>query len=201
MKETNIVICGVGGQGTVLAAQLLGSAAVAENLSVRVGETHGMAQRGGSVVSHVRIGDVYGPITPEGKGHVLVGFEPMEAVRSLPFLARGGTVLVNTRPVVPLSVILGMGEELPVDTAIAILGAHAGRVIAFDASACAAEAGSPRAVNTVLLGALGALDVLPFSGAALEEAMRRQLSPKILEANLEAFRRGAQHAANIVAAQ
>jgi indolepyruvate ferredoxin oxidoreductase beta subunit len=192
--ETNIVICGVGGQGTVLAAQILGTAAVRAGLAVRVGETHGMAQRGGSVLSHVRIGDVYGPITPEGRGHILLAFEPMEAVRHMGFLTPGATALVNTRPIVPLSVILGQFEYLPVETYIETLQKKAGRVIAFDASQEAIDAGSRQAVNIVLLGALSAFDILPFPEKALESAVLESLPPRLRDVSSEAFRRGAARA-------
>ena len=106
--STNIVLCGVGGQGTVLASKLIATAAMGRGIPVKTAETIGMAQRGGSVFSHVRVGDgAASPLVGRGTADVIVAFEPAEAVRQLPFLRRGGAVVVSNRPVVPVSAMTG----------------------------------------------------------------------------------------------
>jgi len=105
--ETNIIISGVGGQGNLLASQILAKAAMNRGYRVRIGETHGMAQRGGAVTSHVRIGDVYGALVPEGRCDYLLGFEPVEALRQIRYMKKDGVAVVNEKPVVPVTVSIG----------------------------------------------------------------------------------------------
>lgn len=150
----NIVIVGVGGQGTLLASKVLGRLAMAQDLAVKVSEVHGMAQRGGGVITHVRFGEtVHAPLVAEGEADVVVAFEPLEALRSLPYLKPEGVVITSTRPILPMPVITG-AAVYPQD-ALETLAASA-KLIALDAQALAEGANAPRAVNIVLLGVLAA---------------------------------------------
>ena len=160
MKKTNILIVGVGGQGTLLASVLLGNLALLKGYDVKLSEVHGMAQRGGSVVTHVKIseGTVNSPLIEEGDADVIIAFEELEAYRWLPYLKKGGTMYVNTQQILPMPVIMGQAEY-PADV-MKTLDEKAGAVKAFDALRIAEECGSVKAVNVVLLGA--ASKDLPF---------------------------------------
>lgn len=155
----NLVIVGVGGQGTLLASKILGRLAMDQGLGVKVSEVHGMAQRGGGVITHVRFGQaVHAPLVSEGEADVVIAFEPLEALRALPYLAPGGLVITNTRQVLPMPVIIG-AADYPAD-ALGTLAEHA-KVIALDAQAIAQELNAPRAANIVLLGVLAAQWPIP----------------------------------------
>jgi len=164
MNEFNVLLAGVGGQGVILMSELLGKAAIADGLRVRGSEILGMAVRGGSVTSVIRIGeDVHGPLVPQGKCHILMGLEPSEALRHVSYLAESGLVILNTAPIIPFTVSLGQSEYPGLDRVMDKLGAVAGRVIKLDAAKAAVEAGSPLATNVVMLGALFGVELLPVS--------------------------------------
>ena len=149
----NIIICGVGGQGTVLAAKVLSQAAISNGERVLSAETIGMAQRGGSVVSHVRIGeDVFSPLVPQGQADVLIAFEAAEAVRNIAFLKQGGSVIVNKKVVQPVTASLN-GKAFDENEMISYLEKVAGNVIAVDTDQACKDLGSSKVVNMVLLGA------------------------------------------------
>jgi indolepyruvate ferredoxin oxidoreductase, beta subunit len=161
MKELNILIVGVGGQGTLLASVLLGNLAMDAGYDVKLAEVHGMAQRGGSVVTHVRISDVpvYSPLIEEGGADILVAFELLEGYRWLPYLKNNGKLFINNRKLKPMPVIMGTvayPEDIPGYLTQKIKQLHL-----MDADALAIEAGNIKAVNTVLMGALST--ALPFS--------------------------------------
>ncbi|NMC76756.1 MAG: indolepyruvate oxidoreductase subunit beta, partial [Candidatus Methanofastidiosa archaeon] len=140
--EFNILICGVGGQGTILASYVLGNAALKEGYKVRLGEIHGMAQRGGSVVSHVRIGDeVYGTVIPTGKADIILAFEPLEALRNISFLKKGGKIILNTERINPISVSLGESDYPPIDEILFNLSER-GKVFHFNATEIAKNIGN-----------------------------------------------------------
>ncbi|MCD6324348.1 MAG: indolepyruvate oxidoreductase subunit beta, partial [Desulfurococcales archaeon] len=143
MKEYNIVVTGVGGQGILTAANLLGWAGLKAGHKVRVGEVHGLSQRFGSVIAYVRYGDeVYGAMVPEGKADVILSFEPLEALRYVNYLKRGGLVLTDSRPVPPPAVTMGRAEYPSVERMRSIVEeVFGGRFLAFDAGALAEEAG------------------------------------------------------------
>lgn len=188
MKQTNILIVGVGGQGTLLASVLLGNLGLSKGYDVKLSEVYGMAQRGGSVVTHVKIseGTVSSPLIEEGDADVIIAFEELEAYRWLPYLKNGGTIYVNTQKILPMPVIMGKAKypEHIMET----LEEHAGAVKALDALSIAEECGSVKAVNVVLLGA--ASRDLPFDEEAWIKVIEENVKPKFVELNKKAFALG-----------
>ena len=184
-RTRTILLVGVGGQGTILAGNILAMTAAEAGLDVKVSEIHGMSQRGGSVSTTIRVGQhVESMIADPGTVDVLVAFEAMEALRYQQFVASGGKVFVNDTSITPVPVNIGtatMPERVP--ERLADLGATV-----IDADGIARELGSPRSANVVLVGALST--ALPFSTDEWEDAVRRRVPPKTIEANLAAFRRG-----------
>jgi indolepyruvate ferredoxin oxidoreductase beta subunit len=191
-----IFLTGVGGQGTLLASRVLGEAALEAGFSPLVSETHGMAQRGGIVVSTVVLGEVKSPIISPGEADVLLGFEALEAFRALNYCHARSLVIANTAAIAPYPVATGQAQYPPVDHLLKLLGEHVGGLLAFDAGEQARNAGSALAVNMVLLGALAGADYLPFSREDLRRILRTRTNPKFLEANLLAFQAGVDAAQN-----
>ena len=191
--KANIVIAGVGGQGTVLAAKLVARAAMDAGFAVRTSETIGMAQRGGSVVSYVRIADapIASPLMPPGSADALLGFEPGEVVRSLHFLRPGGTVVVTPHTVAPVTAALTQ-TEYSGPAMIAYLGQCGGRLVVIDGDAICAEVGSPKVLNVALIGAAAAAGALGLTLDQIEHALRKSLRPKLVDMNVRALRAGAR---------
>ncbi len=182
----DVLIVGVGGQGTILASNILGEASVEEGRSVRGAETHGMAQRGGSVECHVRIDGRFGPLIDPGTADLLLAFDLLEALRYAHFLKPDGRVVTNTAIITPTSVF---SQRLPMpspEECLARLAPHA--PLAIDAAAIAREAGSELAQNVVLIGA--ASHMLPLGEAAILAAIERSVPPKTVEVNRRAFALG-----------
>lgn len=183
---TNCLLCGVGGQGTVLASKLIALSAIQQGLSAKTAETIGMAQRGGSVVSHVRIGDhIYAPMIPVGEADMIIGFEPGEAVRNLHFLKPGGTVVVNTKAVIPTTASLGLhydGQEM-----LDYLKKQNCKLIEVDGDAICRQLGSSKVLNVILLGAAAATGELGLNLEQLEEAIKTKLPEKFKELNCKAL--------------
>ena len=188
MKKTNILIVGVGGQGTLLASVLLGNLALSKGYDVKLSEVHGMAQRGGSVVTHVKISEevVISPLIEEGDADVIIAFEELEAYRWLPYLKKGGTIYVNTQQILPMPVIMGQAKYP--ENIMEILEEKAGRVKAFDALAIAEECGSVKAVNVVLLGS--ASKDMPFDEQSWLKVIEENVKPKFIDLNKKAFEMG-----------
>ena len=188
--NTNILIVGVGGQGTLLASVLLGNLALDSGYDVKLSEVHGMSQRGGSVVTHVKISDdkVGAPLIEEGEADIILAFEKLEAYRWLPYLKKGGSLFVNTQQILPMPVIMGQAEN-PADLD-RILQDNAGSLKAFDAMQIAEGCGSSKAVNVVLLGA--ASRDLPFTDDAWMKVIEGNVKEKFVEMNKLAFTRGQQ---------
>ena len=181
----NIIICGVGGQGTVLAAKVLSQAAISNGERVLSAETIGMAQRGGSVVSHVRIGeDVYSPLVPQGQADVLIAFEAAEAVRNIAFLKKGGSVIVNKKVVQPVTASLS-GKAFDENEMISYLEKVAGNVIAVDTDQACKDLGSSKVVNMVLLGAASKSGLI--SKEELKAALKTLVKPEFYELNVKAI--------------
>ncbi len=180
----NIIICGVGGQGTVLAAKVLSQAAIANGERVLSAETIGMAQRGGSVVSHVRIGgDVFSPLVPQGQADVLIAFEAAEAVRNITYLKQGGTVIVNKKVVQPVTASLS-GKAFDEKEMVAYLEKVAAKVVAVDTDEACKELGSSKVVNMVLLGAASRSGIIPVE--ELKTAIKQLVKPDFYELNVRA---------------
>ncbi len=190
MITKNIMIVGVGGQGSLLASRILGAAATAGGYEVKISEVHGMSQRGGSVVTYVRYGEeVSSPVICQGEADVILSFELLEAARWLPFLRPSGTLITATQEINPMPVIIG-AAEYPADLAkkIGELGIN---IIAEDAAAIAGAAGNGKAANVALIG-LGA-HVLGFDTAVLRGAVEECVPAKAKEINLRAFDMAASH--------
>lgn len=184
---TNILLVGVGGQGILLASEILSEAFMQAGYDVKKSEIHGMSQRGGSVVSHVRYGkEVHSPIVPEGEGDILFGFEIMETYRSLPLLKSGASVVANDLCIQPPSVLLGQ-ETYPTDLPGKIAALFP-KFLLVDGQGLAAEAGNVRAANTVLLGAVSKR--LDIADECWIKALEKMVPRKALEVNLKAFQLG-----------
>ena len=188
MKETkNIMIVGVGGQGSLLASKLLGYLLLKQGYDVKVSEVHGMSQRGGSVVTYVRYGEkVYSPVIDRGEADFIVSFELLEAARWLPYLKKDGQIVTNTQTIDPMPVITG-AAEYPEDL-VEKMRAQGAKVDALDCLSLAREAGSPKAVNIVLLGRLSHYFDLPEE--AWNDALSANVPAKLLEVNKRAFALG-----------
>ena len=189
----NIILCGVGGQGTVLASRLISAAAMARDIPVLSAETIGMAQRGGSVFSHLRMGEgVYSPMIARGEADLLLGFEPGEAVRMLSFLRPGGQVIVSSRPVTPVMAALS-DEEYRAEPMLEYLREQVPSLQVVDAERALKEVGSPRVLNLILLGAALQSGALGLEEADLRDAIRRLIPEKYHELNLRALRWAAEN--------
>ena len=190
--ELNLIIAGVGGQGSVRASHIVGIAAIREGLRARVGETFGAAMRGGAVASHVRIGKgVFAPLIAKDGAEIVLALEPLEGLRNaVKFLAKGGLLLTNTHAWMPVDVNIGRVEYPSLEAikgAVEKLGAE---VVAIDATSLAQQAGNVRTMNVVMLGALAGTGKLPISVETLNEVVRENVPPKTIEANLRAFELG-----------
>ncbi len=187
-QEINIIICGTGGQGVVLVSELLGNAAVRGGVAVKGSEVLGMAQRGGSVFSNLRLGgDVIAPMTPEGKVDVLIAVEPSEALRNIQYLAKNSVVVLNTTTVMPYTVYLGQSGYPTREQIIEKLKKVTDRIITLDASGLAKEAGSAQATNVVMLGALFGTGLMPVKEETAKEAILSRFKAKVGDINIKAF--------------
>lgn len=188
----NCLLCGVGGQGVVLASKLLAYTALEKGLFVRTAETIGMAQRGGSVVSHVRMGEViYSPLIPKGEADMILAFEPGEAVRNLPYLKEGGVVVVNDKAVKPVSAALGQnpydGQQMleylqRTDVLLCVLKGE---------EICR-KAGSNKVLNVALLGAAAAAGVLGMTMEEIGRELAIHVKPQFVEMNQRALALGGE---------
>ena len=187
MQTKNIMIVGVGGQGSLLASKLLGKLLVNEGYDVKVSEVHGMSQRGGSVVTYVRYGEkVYSPLIEDGEADFIVSFEKIEAARWLSCLKKDGKIIVNTQQIDPMPVIIG-AAQYPVDVLDEIKEKGA-FVDAIDALSLANEAGSSKAVNIVLMARLA--KYFDISYDKWIETIEKTVNPKFIELNKKAFELG-----------
>jgi len=188
VKEFNILITGVGGQGVILMSELLGKAAIADNLRVRGSEILGMAVRGGSVTSAIRIGeDVHGPLIPTGKCNALVGMEPSEVLRNISYLSKSTLVLLNTTITMPFTVSIGESTYPSLEKMLSQLVKASDRIIQLDAAKTAQEAGSRLATNIVMLGALFGTEQLPIKIATIKETIQARFPAKVAPVNIKAF--------------
>lgn len=189
MREMNIMIVGVGGQGTLLASRVIGSAAAASGYDVKVSEVHGMSQRGGSVVTYVRFGEkIASPLIDKGCADILFSFEKLEALRFIDYLKQDGTLIVNDQQIDPMPVITGK-EKYP-DGVMDTLIKSEHKTVAADAAKVALDCGDIRAVNIVLIGMLASMDVTGIDKKVWEDAVKKCVPAKALEINLKAFNEG-----------
>lgn len=189
----NIIITGVGGQGNVLASQILGQMLVEQGYIITIGETYGASQRGGSVMSHIRVSrrGQFSPLIPEGKCDLVLGLEPVEALR---VLANYGNpevmMLINTRPIYPIDVIAGNAAYPELSVVLKKIQRLSRRVWTLNATEIGLELGDPIFSNIVMIGALSALDLLPLHREGFQNAIQEMLSPHKLLLNMNAFDRG-----------
>lgn len=186
-ENINCLLCGVGGQGTVLASKLIALAAMRRGESVRTSETIGMAQRGGCVVSHVRTGEnIASPLIPKHSANVMIAFEPAEAVRCLDYLAPGGAVIVNKRAVMPITVNFG-GADYDVDEILSFLGKNVADLTIVDGDEICALCGSPKVLNIALLASAVCSGTLGMTLDELRECVRLRVKERYLDMNLRAI--------------
>jgi len=183
----DIILCGVGGQGTILASKLLADAAMARAIPVKTAETIGMAQRGGSVFSRVRIGEgAASPLIGKGRASLIIAFEPAEAVRQLPYLREGGTVVVSDRPIVPASALVG-GLAYDVAGIMEYLREKVQNLVIVDASQAARDLGSAKCLNVVLLGAAVRSGALQLTVDDMAGAIKRLVPERFQDLNARAL--------------
>jgi indolepyruvate ferredoxin oxidoreductase, beta subunit len=186
----NIVFSGIGGQGIVVASDIFCEAALFDGLDVAKAEVHGMAQRGGSIVAHVRVGEnVQAPLIETGKADIILGFEMLEAARVLPMLKKFGKVILNTK-YIPPSTSVGSSSAFNDEKILGIIRDRAHNVYEIDGIGIANKLGNLLVVNTILLGALSGIPENPVSKESLENAIAGRLKEKYVALNLEAFKIG-----------
>ena len=190
MNNKNYLLCGVGGQGTVLAAKVLADAGMAKGEEVKTTETIGMAQRGGSVVSHVRIGsDLHSPLLPPHSAQMIIGFEPAEVVRNLSYLTDNGTVVVSKKAVKPVTAALSNstydGSEM-----LEYLRKMVKNLVVVDGENICCQCGSPKVLNVVLLGAALGTGALDITMDEMKTALKKRLPEKLHEMNMKALELG-----------
>lgn len=188
MRSTNIIFAGVGGQGVLTASSIVGKAALLSNMNVVMSEVHGMAQRGGVVVTEMKIGEAKSPLIGRGEADLIVAFEPVEAYRVLEKAHPGAYVIVNTEPIVPITASLGESKYPDVDELLK--GMQNLNVLPLEATELARKAGNSIATNIVMLGALSKIPIFPIKKDVLIEAIKGTISPRFHEMNLRAFEMG-----------
>jgi indolepyruvate ferredoxin oxidoreductase beta subunit len=191
LKNLDMVLAGVGGQGIVFAGQIIMNAALKQGYRVYGFEEHGMARRGGAVASHIRFGDeIFTPLVPLGGGKLLAAFEPSEALRHLHFIGTDATIILNTRSVIPVSVSTGKGSYPDIKKIIDVLGKRFKKVHSFDAASLAKEAGNSIAMNVVMLGAICASKVTTLPKEVLREGIEGRSPSYSRDINIAAFEKG-----------
>jgi indolepyruvate ferredoxin oxidoreductase beta subunit len=187
MEPIRLIVVAVGGQGNLLASKMLGEAALMANLSFRMSEIHGMAQRGGVVESALVFGEAQSMLISDAEADVLLGFEPCETLRALKKCNSQTVVITNTTPLPPFTVSMGQGAYPDLNQILNLIRAKTRRLVAFDALALAKTAGSPMALNMVLLGGLIQIGILPLSVVHLKRAIEMHTNPAFVDINKKAF--------------
>ncbi len=190
MKVTRLMIVAVGGQGNLLAAKVLGEAALLASVPMRMSEIHGMAQRGGVVESAIVFGDAESSLISDGEADILAGFEPLETLRALAKCNKNTVVLTSTAPLPPFAAAVGKAAYPDLPSLQKEILNYAGSLTAFDAEKLARQAGNVMAVNMVILGALAATNLLPISAANIRDTIRTKTRQNFVETNLKAFELG-----------
>jgi indolepyruvate ferredoxin oxidoreductase beta subunit len=189
--KLDVVFTGVGGQGVVVLSDIFCEAAMLDGFDVAKAEVHGMAQRGGSISAYVKVSDkIISPLIEQGKADLILGFEILEATRTLPMLKPHGTVIVNTKYIPPASVLQGKAPPVKTNDLITLLQKKAKAVYQIDGTGIAQKIGNLLVVNTVLLGAVSALSENPIKQESFKQAMINRLKGKYVDLNLQAFQLG-----------
>lgn len=201
--EINLIVAGVGGQGSILASHIIAAAAIKEGLRARVGETFGAAMRGGAVASHVKIGkEIASPLIPKGGAEIILALEPLEGLRTaVNFLKKGGLVITNTHQWLPVDVNIGRAKYPTMEEIKKAVKKLGGKTVEIDGTAIAQQAGNVRTMNSVMIGALAATGLLPFSIDALREAVKENVPPKTIDVNLKAFELGLEKMKSLLASK
>jgi len=189
----NLIIAGVGGQGNVLASQIVANAAISDGYQVTMGETYGATQRGGAVMSHIRISreTQYGPVIPEGKANIIVGLEPVETLRVIGDFGNPGTkVILNPRPNYPIGVLSGESSYPPVEEVLKAISGLVETLQVIEATKLAEELGEMVAANIVMVGALAGSGLIPVKVKTFETIIPEIISGEKLKLNIQAFRSG-----------
>jgi len=190
MDTLRVMIVAVGGQGNLLASKVLGEAALSAGVPLKMSEIHGMAQRGGIVESAILLGEAESTIISDGEVDILVGFEPSETLRAMRKCNTDTLVISNIAPVPPFTVAIGMGVYPDVGDSMDLIRSKVGKLICFDATGMAKEAGSILALNMVMIGALSATGSIPLSEDLLRQTIRDKTKKAFLDMNLKAFDMG-----------
>lgn len=200
IDKFDILVAGVGGQGAILTSRIIVTAALKDGFKVVSGEVHGMSQRGGSVSTHVRLGEkVYGPIIPLGTADILMGLELIEPLRYVAFISQQGNIIMSRKKTIPPTVWTIEGLKYPSDDEVtAAIKPFAKNLFVLDSVDIAEKAGSAMTANIVLLGTLTGIPGFPVSEKALLEAVKENVPPKALEANVKAFNLGAEEIKKLI---
>ena len=192
IDEFNMMVAGVGGQGSILFSHILGNAAIAEGYQVRVAETYGAAMRGGAVSGHIRIGSsVFGSVVRRNHVDLLIGLEPLESLRlGVRYLSPEGTAIINTRPINPIDVNIGNAAYPEINTIASSLKKLCKEVIIMEGTRLAEKAGDIRTLNVVMLGAAAGTGKVPLSKDTLEKTILTMVPPRTKEINKKAFEIG-----------
>ncbi|OYT60848.1 indolepyruvate ferredoxin oxidoreductase subunit beta [Euryarchaeota archaeon ex4484_178] len=188
MNSVNLIFAGVGGQGVLTASSIVGKAALLSEMNVVMSEVHGMAQRGGVVVTEMKIGDAKSPLIGVGEADIIIGFEPVEAYRVLEKAHKDTYVIVNTEPIVPITASLGDSEYPDVDELLANMQGL--NVLPLEATDIARKVGNSITTNIVMLGALSKIPIFPIKKEVLIEAIKQTINPRFHDINLRAFQMG-----------
>lgn len=191
----DILISGVGGQGTILASKILAYSAVVEGNNARTGETIGMSQRGGCVVSHVRTGSVNSPYNPVGGADLLLSFELCEGARNINYINKNGIAVINTTKIMPVTTSLGTSEYD--EEQIKKFITDNARAVFVDANSLAHEAGSVKAVNTVLIGVAYGIGILDVSKESIIQSMEKNIKQRFIDLNMRAFEAGVRYGSEV----
>ena len=193
IREFNMLICGVGGQGVIVISEILGKAAVSEGLRVRASETIGMAQRGAPVNAMIRLGSApEGPLIPTGRGDLMLGLEPAEALRNITYMSKSSLILLNTRTIVPVMVLLGKSTYPSLEQIIEKLKENSARIVSLEAVNLAEEAGSLPSANMVMLGAACGTSLLPIKTDTVKTTLETSFTGKRRLTSIKAFDLGYQ---------
>lgn len=188
MKNENVVIAGVGGQGILFTSKIIGEASLESNMNVLTSEIHGMAQRGGAVVSTVKIGNIASPLIADGEADIVLAFEPAEALRAANKMSKNTTVIINTNPIIPFPVSLGKEKYPKMEHILGKIKKRCKNLLTIDANRLAQQAGSGITMNTVMIGAFSHFSIL--SKKKIKETIRKNVSKKYVDANMKAFELG-----------